>query len=63
MPEEPEKIEGRLAFDHVDFDLYGNRILSDVYKRQPYGTVASLYLWAIAGGAIEGMKDYAPKKK
>ena len=30
MPEEPEKIEGRLAFDHVDFDLYGNRILSDI---------------------------------
>ncbi|MDR2739129.1 MAG: DNA-3-methyladenine glycosylase 2 family protein [Treponema sp.] len=28
----------------------------------PYATVASLYLWAIAGGAIDGMKDYAPKK-
>lgn len=24
---------------------------------------ASLYLWAVAGGAIPGMKDYAPKKK
>ena len=22
-----------------------------------------LYLWAVAGGAIEGMKDYAPKKQ
>lgn len=34
------------------------------YKRRysPYGSVASLYLWAIAGGAIKGMKDYAPKK-
>jgi len=32
------------------------------YKRRysPYATVASLYLWAIAGGACE-MKDYAPK--
>lgn len=25
-----EKIEGRLEFDHVDFDLYGKRILSDI---------------------------------
>lgn len=33
------------------------------YRRRysPYASVASLYLWAIAGGAIEGMKDYAPK--
>lgn len=30
------------------------------YRRRysPYGSVASLYLWAVAGGAIEGMKDY-----
>ena len=28
-----------------------------------YNSVASLYLWAVAGGAIEGMKDYAPKKQ
>lgn len=30
------------------------------YRRRysPYGSVASLYLWAIAGGAIDGMKDY-----
>lgn len=35
------------------------------YKRRysPYATTASLYLWAVAGGAIEGMKDYAPKGK
>ena len=35
------------------------------YQRRysPYGTVASLYLWEVAGGAVEGMKDYAPKKK
>ena len=33
------------------------------YKRRysPYGTVASLYLWAVAQGAVEGMRDYAPK--
>lgn len=27
-------------------------------RYSPYGSVASLYLWAIAGGAIEGMRDY-----
>ncbi len=34
------------------------------YRRRysPYGSVASLYLWAVAGGAIEGMKDPAPRK-
>ena len=32
------------------------------YKRRysPYATVASLYLWAIAGGACEGLSDHAP---
>ncbi len=31
------------------------------YRRRysPYGSIASLYLWAIAGGAIEGLKDPA----
>ena len=35
------------------------------YKRRysPYSSVASLYLWAIAGGACPKMKDYAPSKK
>ncbi|EHQ89794.1 DNA-3-methyladenine glycosylase family protein [Desulfosporosinus youngiae] len=33
------------------------------YKRRysPYATVASLYLWAIAGGACAELVDYAPK--
>jgi len=41
------------------------RKLFDKYKRRysPYASVASLYLWAIAGGEVEGMKDYAPKNK
>lgn len=32
------------------------------YRRRfsPYGSVASFYLWAVAGGAVSGMKDYAP---
>lgn len=35
------------------------------YKRRfsPYASVASLYIWAVASGEIDGMKDYAPKKK
>ena len=34
------------------------------YRRRfsPYCSVASLYIWAVAGGAIPEMKDYAPKK-
>lgn len=33
------------------------------YRRcyAPYGSVASLYLWKVAGGAIPDMKDWAPK--
>ncbi len=39
--------------------------LFEKYRRRfsPYCSVASLYLWAVAGGAIEGMKDYAPKSE
>ena len=35
------------------------------YRRRysPYGTVASLYLWEIAGGAVSGLRDWAPKTK
>ena len=32
-------------------------------RYSPYGSTAAIYLWEIAGGAIEGMKDYAPAKK
>ena len=39
--------------------------LFEKYRRRfsPYCSVASLYLWEVAGGAIPGMRDYAPKKK
>jgi len=39
------------------------RDLFDKYKRRysPYATVASLYLWAIAGGAIPELRDRASK--
>lgn len=38
--------------------------LFEKYRRRysPYGTVASLYFWAVAGGAIPGLRDPAPKK-
>lgn len=41
------------------------RELFEKYRRRysPYGSVASLYLWAVAGGAIDGMRDYMPSKK
>lgn len=42
--------------DKKKFELYRRRL-------SPYGSVASLYFWAVAGGAILGMKDYVPKKK
>ena len=49
----------RMIYHHRKID----RRLFKKYRRRftPYGSVASLYLWAVAGGAIEGMKDYAPK--
>ena len=49
--------------------LYGHREITpekfNRYKNRysPYGSIASLYLWAIAGGAIPELKDNAPKKE
>jgi DNA-3-methyladenine glycosylase II len=50
----------RMLYHHRKID----RKLFDKYARRysPYGTVASLYLWAVAGGAIAQMRDYAPGK-
>ena len=58
---------GDLAIHRGMRMLYHHRTITpalfEKYRRRysPYGSVASLYLWAIAGGAIAGMKDYAPK--
>ena len=51
----------RMVYHHRDI----TRKLFEKYRRRysPYSSVASLYLWAVAGGAIEGMKDYATTKK
>lgn len=61
-----------LAFDDLAIQrgmrmLYHHRAITPKlfakYRRRysPYGSVASLYLWAIAGGAIPELRDWAPK--
>ena len=49
----------RMVYHHRDID----RARFEKYRRRfsPYCSVASLYLWAVAGGAIPEMKDYKPK--
>lgn len=49
----------RMVYHHRKID----RRLFEKYRRRfhPYCSVASLYLWAVAGGAIPEMKDYKPK--
>ncbi len=51
----------RMVYHHRRID----RKLFEKYRRRfsPYGSVASLYLWEVAGGAIPGMKDYAVQKR
>lgn len=51
----------RMVYHHRSI----NRRLFEKYRRRfhPYCSVASLYLWAVAGGAIPEMKDYKPKNK
>ena len=50
----------RLVYHHRKID----RELFEKYRRRftPYCSVASLYFWAVSGGAIPGMRDYAPAK-
>lgn len=51
----------RMVYHHRSID----RRLFEKYRRRfhPYCSVASLYLWAVSGGAIPEMKDYKPKNK
>lgn len=48
----------RIIYNHRKID----KKIFEKYRRRyaPCATVASLYLWAVAGGAVEGMKGYAP---
>lgn len=43
------------TIDKARFERYRKRYA-------PYGSVASIYLWAVSGGAIEEMKDYGIQK-
>lgn len=51
----------RMVYRHRKID----RKLFEKYRRRfsPYCSVASLYLWAVAGGAIQGLKDRTQKKE
>ena len=51
----------RMIHHHRKID----RKLFEKYRRRysPYCSVASLYIWAVAGGAIPELKDLAPKAK
>ena len=51
----------RMVYHHRKID----RKLFEKYRRRftPYCSVASLYLWAAAGGAIPELRDYKPKGK
>ena len=50
----------RMLYHHRSID----RKRFEMYRRRfsPYGSVASLYLWAVAGGAIPELKDHKQKK-
>lgn len=50
----------RMVYHHRKID----RKLFEKYRKRfsPYCSTASLYLWAVAGGAIPQMRDYADKK-
>lgn len=51
----------RMVYHHRKID----RGLFEKYRRRfsPYGSVASLYLWEVSGGAIPELHDHAPKEK
>lgn len=51
----------RMLYRHKEID----KVKFERYRKRysPYGTVASLYLWAIAGGAIPELTDPAPTRK
>lgn len=50
----------RMVYHHKDID----KKRFERYRKRfsPYCSIASLYFWEVAGGAIEGMKDYEIKK-
>lgn len=51
----------RMLYRHRSIDR--KKFAKYARRYSPHGTVASLYLWAIAGGAIPDLRDCAPPKK
>lgn len=51
----------RMLYRHREIDK--EKFIRYRKRYSPYGTVASLYLWAIAGGAIPELTDPASKRK
>ncbi|WP_435867656.1 DNA-3-methyladenine glycosylase family protein [Candidatus Arthromitus sp. SFB-rat-Yit] len=51
----------RMVYQHREID----RKQFEKYRKRlsPYGSVASLYFWAVAGGTVPGFTDPAPTKK
>lgn len=51
----------RMVYRHKTID----RKLFEKYRKRfsPYGSTASLYLWAVAGGALPELKDCASPKR
>jgi DNA-3-methyladenine glycosylase II len=51
----------RMVYHHKTID----RVRFDRYRKRfsAYCSVASLYFWAVAGGTIPEMKNYATEKK
>ena len=50
----------RMLYRHREID----RARFERYRRRfsPYGSVASLYIWAVACGEVEGLTDPAPER-
>lgn len=50
----------RMVYHHKEID----KKRFEMYRKRfsPYCSVASLYFWAVSGGAIPGMKDFASQK-
>ncbi len=51
----------RMLYGHRDIDR--KRFARYARRYSPHGTVASLYLWAIAGGALPEMRDRGPLRR
>ena len=51
----------RMLYRHRDIDR--KRFARYARRYSPHGTVASLYLWAIAGGALPEMHDRGPLRR